>query len=70
VLLGRTMQAVQHYVGHEFLGTNFKEVVQLYGFGHDFQGRKLWGHICCCEVFFLAGNCERAAVMYFPEAIY
>jgi hypothetical protein len=69
LLLGRTVQVVQHSVGHIFLGTNFKEAVQMYGFGHDFQGRKLWGQICCCEVFFLAGNCECAAVMYFPEAI-
>jgi hypothetical protein len=41
LLLGRTVQAVQHSIGHVFLGTNFKEAVQLYVFGHDFQGRKL-----------------------------
>jgi hypothetical protein len=69
LLLGRTVQVVQHSVGHVFLGTNFEEVVQLYGFGHVFQGKNFVGQICCCEVFFLAGNCEFAVVMYFPEAI-
>jgi hypothetical protein len=69
LLLGRTVQAVQHSVGHVFLGTYFEEVVQLYGFGHVFQGKNFVGQICCCEVFFLAGNCEYVAVMYFPEAI-
>jgi hypothetical protein len=35
---------------------------------HEFQGRNCGGQIWCCEVFFLAENCELAADMYFPEA--
>jgi hypothetical protein len=43
LLLGRTMQVVQHSVGHSFQGTKLEEVVQLYGFGHIFQGRNCGG---------------------------
>jgi hypothetical protein len=56
------------YCWHGFLGTVFEEAVQLYGFGHEFQDKILWGTVWCCEVFFLAGNCEFVADMYFPEA--
>jgi hypothetical protein len=33
-------------------------------FKAKFCGEQFW----CCEVFFLAGNCEFVADMYFPEA--
>jgi hypothetical protein len=47
---------------------DFEEAVQLYEFGHDFQGINFVGQICCCEVFFLVGNYECAVVKYFLEA--
>jgi hypothetical protein len=37
LLLGHIVQAVQHFAGHIFLGIDFKEAIQLYGFGHDFK---------------------------------
>jgi hypothetical protein len=46
LLLGRSVHAIQHSVGHDFLGTNFEEAVHLYGFGHVFQGRNFLGQIC------------------------
>jgi hypothetical protein len=56
LLLGHTVQVVQHYVGHVFRGTDLKEIVQLYGLGHIFQGRNFGTVFCGYEVFPLAGN--------------
>jgi hypothetical protein len=55
LLLGRTVQAVQHSVGHKFLGTKFEEAIQLYGFGHVFQGENFMGQIfAVVRYFFLS----------------
>jgi hypothetical protein len=40
LLLGRTVQVVQHSVGHDFQGIDLEEVVQLYRLEHVFRGKK------------------------------
>jgi hypothetical protein len=63
------MQGVHHSIGNSFIGTYFEEAIQLYGFGHVFQGKNFWDKFLAMRYFFLARSCECDAVKYFIEAI-
>jgi hypothetical protein len=66
--LGHTDQAVQQTVGTFFKALFSGWVIQLYGFGTFFKAEFVGDSFGAVRYFLLAGNCEFAADMYFPEA--